>query len=466
MQHVQEAVMFGLLRLSVHLVALTLVVLTGAVFGQSGPLTATIPPSNISTTFTEAASGLTAPVWGTFAPGVAGRLFVADQSGLLVSVNIATPSLDDNTTFLDLRARPLAGLSPCNERGLLGVAFHPQYTTPGAAGFGRLYTYTSEMAGQAADFTTMPAGQTADHQSVIIEWQVDNPTDTSASVDPGGASVLLRIDQPQCDKNAGALSFGPDGMLYIALGDGGGVDDQGIGHGGMGNGQNTGTVLGGILRIDATSPNPLPGERYAYGLQNPLGLSFDPNGLLYAGDAGQLIQEINILVVDGNYGWTQKEGTFAFDTNGNLDGILGGDAPNDPMDLIDPVAQYDQDEGGSVVGGFVYRSSSSTLLSGRYIFGDKGDRSTGTSQCRGRVLVLQEIFDYGSDLVDSFVRDNDSLIRSSIAELGQGQLPGLCILGFGQDAAGEVYVLANDTGTPLPNASGTPTGVVMKINAP
>ena len=453
--------MCGLFRLSVHVVALVLLVLSGAAFGQSGPLPTTIPPSNISATFTEVASSLTAPVWGTSIPRVAGWLFVADQSGRLWSVNLATPSLDDNAILLDLSGR-LAVPSPCHERGLLGVAFHPQYTTSGAAGFGRFYTYTSEPPSGAADFTTMPPGQTADHQSVISEWQADNPTDFNASVAPSSAKVLFRIDQPQCDKNGGALSFGPDGMLYIAVGDGGGVDDQGPGHGEIGNAQNIGTMLGAILRINPTSAYPLPREPYAYGLQNPLGLSFDPNGLLYASDAGQFIQEINIIVGNGNYGWNQKEGTFAFNTYGNLDGFLDGDAPGDPVDLIDPVAQYDQAGGGHVVGGFVYRSSSSALLSGRYIFGDKGDRSAGA--CSGHVYVLQEIFDYGSDLVDSFVRDNDPLIRSSIAELGQGQLQGLCILGFGQDDAGEVYVLANATGTP--NAGGTPTGVVMKINAP
>lgn len=454
--------MSRLCRLSMCVVALVLVVLPGLVSSQIGTI---IPPSNISMTLTEVATGLTAPIWGTFAPGVEGRLVVADQSGLLWAVGIATPSLNDHVVFLDLRTRPLADLSTCNERGLLGVAFHPQYTTPGAAGFGRLYTYTSELASEAAHLTTLPAGQIADHQSVIIEWQVTNPTDPSASVNSNSASVLLRIDQPQCDKNGGALSFGPDGMLYIALGDGGGVDDQGLGHGERGNGQDTGTVLGAIWRMDPTSPNPLPGEPYAHGLQNPSRLSFNPNGLLYASDVGQFIQEINIIVASGHYGWNLKEGTFIFDANGDSDGFLSGDAPNHPVGIIDPVAQYGQDEGMDVVGGFVYFSQSSPPLSGRYIFGDKGYFSADTPPCRGRVLVLQEIFDFDSTLADYLVRQNDPLIRSAVAELGQGQLSGLCVLGFGQDAAGEVYVLANATGTPFPDANGALTGVVLKINA-
>ena len=218
--------------------------------------------------------------------------------------------------------------------------------------------------------------------------------------------------------------------------------------------------------------NPVIGsEIYAHGFQNPSRLSFDSdsdNQLLYASDMGQHIQEINIVVSGGNYGWNHKEGTFPFDPlsdTGIEDGTLGIDAPNDPVGIIDPVSQYDSDEGSEVVGGFVYRGLSSTLLSGRYIFGEKGRTADGTPPCDGRLFVLQEVFDFGTDLTHFFVEENDPMIRSEIAESEQEKLEGLCILGFGQDATGEVYVLANKTGTPFPDDVG-PTGVVMKVTAP
>ena len=481
--------MSGLFRLSAYVIALML--LPGMVFGQiDDPIPTRILPSNTRITLTEAASGLTAPIWGTSAPGVAGRLFVADQVGLLLAVNTASATPNNLSIFLDLTARLVAASSTCNERGLLGVAFHAQYTTPGAAGFGRLYTYTSEPVSAAGPphFSTLAPGERADHQSVIIEWQVADPLDDTAIVDLGSARVLLRIDQPQCNKNAGGLSFGPAGdeHLYIALGDGGSVDDQGPGHGETGNGQRARTVLGAILRIDPTASNPpngrygipadnpfarnpsIPDELYAYGFQNPSRLSFDPSGLIYTSDAGQLIQEVNIVIADGNYGWNQKEGTFAFDPNGLNDGFLIEEAPNDPVGIVDPVAQYDRDEGGTVVGGFVYGDGEVAALFGRYVFGETGLPSDRERQCHGRLLVLKEVFDFGQELTEDFVRENDPLVRSAIADLGQGlsALDGLCILGFDRDDVGEIYVLANATGTPLPDAAGNATGVVMKISAP
>jgi hypothetical protein len=210
-------------------------------------------------------------------------------------------------------------------------------------------------------------------------------------------------------------------------------------------------------------------EIYAYGFQNPSRLSFDSsesNQLLYVTDAGQLIQEIDIVVGNGDYGWNQKEGTFTFNANGDSEGFLSADAPNNPAGIIDPVAQYDRDEGIDVVGGFVYRSQSSALLGARYIFGDVGYTAEDIPQCAGRLFVLQEVFDFGTAFTEDFVRANDRLIRSPIVELGQGQLHELCVLGFARDAADEVYVLANKTGTPFPDTMGNPTGVVMKINVP
>lgn len=179
------------------------------------------------------AEGLTAPNWGTVAPGDDNRLFVSDQDGTLWAIDMAT---GDKSVFLDVSGRlvalGIAGPGTFDERGLLGVAFHPDY-----ASNGRLYTYTSEPVDGSADFSTIPPGTDANHQSVITEWQVPDPMNPASVVDPTSARELLRIDEPQFNHNAGAVNFGPDGMLYISLGDGGGRDDQGTGHGDIGNGQ-------------------------------------------------------------------------------------------------------------------------------------------------------------------------------------------------------------------------------------
>src|ERR687892_1540680 len=172
------------------------------------------------------ATGLTAPNWGVSAPGDPDRLFVVDQPGIVWSLDLdsgmTTVSLDVSDRLVALGA---FGPGTFDERGLLGLAFHPDYATNGV-----LYTFTSEPVDGPADFSTMPSGTTADHQSVIAEWQVPNPQSAASVVDPNTRRELLRIDEPQFNHNAGALSFGPDGVLYISLGDGGGANDVGLGH--------------------------------------------------------------------------------------------------------------------------------------------------------------------------------------------------------------------------------------------
>jgi hypothetical protein len=116
-----------------------------------------------------------------------------------------------------------------------------------------------------ADFSTIPEGETANHQSVITEWTVPDPTDTASVVDPTSDRELLRIDQPQFNHDDGAVNFGPDGMLYVSLGDGGGRDDEGVGHGDSGNAQDPSNVLGAVLRIDPGESNSANGE---YGIRN------------------------------------------------------------------------------------------------------------------------------------------------------------------------------------------------------
>ncbi|MHC4431429.1 MAG: PQQ-dependent sugar dehydrogenase, partial [Planctomycetota bacterium] len=245
------------------------------------------------------ASGLTAPVYLTHAGDGTDRLFVVDQPGTIWIIEngqlLSTPFLD----VIDRVYMPgfFGSLdeSDFDERGLLGLAFHPGFADPENPGYQKLYTYTSEMAVEPADFTTepLPTGALFDHQSVIAEWAVDkaNPN----LVDLSTRREIMRIDEPQFNHNGGMLAFGRDGYLYVAVGDGGAADDIADGHGTTGNGQNMNTVHGSILRIDPLDPalapdspdalsangmyrvpgdNPFVGrdgvdEIFAYGFRNP-----------------------------------------------------------------------------------------------------------------------------------------------------------------------------------------------------
>jgi len=423
------------------------------------PIPGPIPQSRLVVGLEVVADGLSAPNGGTFAPGFFERaFFVTDQDGELWEVDLVTGA---RRVFLDVRDR-LVDLSPVqDERGFLGVAFHPDYATNGL-----LYTYTSEPASSPPDFSTMPPGTLPDHQSVVTEWTVPNPRSPLSVADPGAARELLRVDQPQANHNGGALVFGTGKLLHIALGDGGSANDQGIGHGPAGNGQNPGTVLGSILRIDplgndslngqygvptdnpGVSPGPPPrggsagcldgfcDEIFAYGFRNPFRISFDsPTGLLVAADVGQNdVEEIDIVVKGGNYGWNLKEGTFCFEPGA----VSVCDPGQVPPGLVDPVAQYDHDEGIAVIGGFVYRGSAVPFLSGRYVFGD----------------FARSFFGNGRLFVNAGLEIRELRIR------GRSDL-GVKLLGFGQDARGEIYVLGNAQGAP-----GGTSGVIMKIVAP
>jgi glucose/arabinose dehydrogenase len=421
------------------------------------------------------ASGLTAPNYGTFAPGDYNRLFVSDQDGILWAIH-----LDDGSksVFADLSGLlvPLGAFGPgtFDERGFLGVAFHPDYNSNGL-----LYTLTSEPVSGEADFSTLPAGASANHQAVIREWQVPIPGDSASVVDPASVRELLRIDEPQFNHNGGALNFGPDGMLYISLGDGGGRDDQGLGHGDSGNAQDLSNPLGSILRIDPLGSNSANGqygipadnpfvgmsavveEIFAYGFRNPFRFSFDmTTGDLYAGDVGQDdLEEVDVVIAGGNYGWNVKEGTFCFHPNGTDPGFASGQSPceNEPPGLIDPVAEYntsdslaENEDGRAVVGGFVYRGSSIPGLEGRYLFGDFSQFTESGVNNAGRLFYLNK-----KDIV------KDNLVKNSktfeLALYGQDAL-GRSLLGFGQDASGELYVLANEVGVPFGD-----TGVVLRI---
>jgi glucose/arabinose dehydrogenase len=414
------------------------------------------------------ASGLTAPVYLTDAGDGTNRLFVLDQPGVIWIIDNGGLL---NTPFLDMTDRVhmpgffgSADVNDFDERGLLGLAFHPGFGDPQSPGYGKIYTYTSEMDVPPADFTTvpLPAGVDFDHQSVITEWTVDsgNPN----IIDKSTRREIMRIDQPQFNHDGGMVDFGRDGYLYISLGDGGAADDVADGHGTTGNGQNKNTVHGSILRIDPLDPmvttdsldavgtngsyrvpadNPFVGadgadEIYAYGFRNPWRFSFHPDtGDLIVGDVGQnMIEEVDVVHKGGNYGWNLKEGSFRFDP---AEGTVSDDLSGLPTGLIDPVAEYDHDEGTTVIGGYIYRGSAIPELYGKYVF---GDFSSGFFVPDGRLLYA----DLASGLIREFALGVDD------RDLG------LYVKAFGQDANGELYLLA---GTNLgPFGTG---GLVLKI---
>lgn len=424
------------------------------------------------------AMGLTAPLKGVVAPGQPSRLYVVDQPGVVWAIGLETGA---KSVFLDVRSRivPLGFLGPgtFDERGLLGLAFHPNYATNG-----KLYTYTSEpVAGPPTFPTTLPPGTPPDHQNVVAEWRVRDPADPASVVDPASRRELMRVDWPAFNHDGGDLAFGPDGMLYISMGDGGFADDQGAGHvGPIGNAQVLTNPLGKIHRIDVDgsnsgngqygvpADNPFVGtpgamrEIFAFGFRNPYRFSFDSaTGDLFVGDAGQNdIEEVDLVVKGGNHGWATKEGTLFFFNNGADPGFAStADNGLVPPGVIDPIAQYDtHHEGHAVVGGFVYRGSRIPRLAGRYVFGDFARlfRFPSGPNDNGRLFVLQK------DPMTGLRKINELHLP------GQGGLGlqnqqgtegiGLAVLSFGRDAAGELYVLGNISGTPFGTA-----GVVMRL---
>jgi len=385
----------------------------------------------------------TTPLWGESPPYGIGVLYVADQVGTITA--LATDGGDaEPHTFLDVGPAADVLVPPktegSDERGLLGMAFHPHYRKNGL-----VYTYTSEPLGPEPDFTTLADSDARDEfasLSVVREWRVDDPRRTDAVVDLDSSRVLLSIEQPQSNHNAGAIVFGPDAMLYVALGDGGNRDDEGLGHAPGGNGQDLseGNLLGKILRIDPRGDDSANGaygipadnpfvdaegadEIFAHGFRNPFRMSFDHrSGDLYVADVGQRdIEEVSIVTSGGNYGWPVKEGTFLFESQSVQDrGFATIDSPGEPPDMIDPVVQYDHDEGISVTGGFVYHGAELPQLAGSYVFGDftlDGDLIA------GRIFRLDPV----GALTELVATNNDD--------------NRLLITGFGRDTEGELYVM-------------------------
>jgi glucose/arabinose dehydrogenase len=277
------------------------------------------------------------------------RLFVVEQAGI-ISVFARDPAVAAKKVFLDITDRVD---DSGNEEGLLGLAFHPNYKTNG-------YFFVNYTASNP-------------DRTVISKFKVSSDPDIA---DPASETQILSFTQPYSNHNGGQLSFGPDGFLYIAIGDGGSGGDP------QNNAQNRSTLLGKIARIDINSTaaglnygipadNPFKGntseyreEIYAYGMRNPWRLSFDAvTGQLWTGDVGQnAYEEIDIIEKGGNYGWKLMEGKHCYTTNCNETGLKL------------PVWEYPRSEGISITGGFVYRGSLLPSLKGKYIYADYGSQ--------------------------------------------------------------------------------------------
>lgn len=433
------------------------------------PIAASIAKGSITIQLETVVSSLVAPLELKPAGDVTDRLFLIDQSGVIYIVEQGRILSEP---FLDVSGRIVSPLgilgsydeNDFDERGLLGLAFHQDFSDYESPGYRKIYTYTSEPVEGTADFTTvaLPEGASFNHQTVIAEWSVASTNNNT--IDTSSRREVMRIDQPQFNHNAGKLEFGPDGYLYIALGDGGSANDNDEGHGDDGNGQNINTVHGSILRIDPLDPNgtsnssdavssngkyrvpadnPMVNadgldEIFAYGLRNPFRFSFDSEtSRLIVADVGQNnIEEINIVESGKNYGWNLKEGTFRFvPETGNVTETVGGL----PSDLTDPVAQYDHDDGISIIGGFVYRGALMPDLYGKYVF---GDFSTSFSSGAGRLFYAN--LDTGT--INEFVISNNNGVL------------GMFLKGFGIDTDGEIYVLASSSLGPYGTG-----GKVLKI---
>lgn len=447
-----------------------------------------IVPGSIAVQLRTVASGLGAPDYAISAPGDVERLFVVEQAGQLRVIQGGSLLAG---AALDIGGRVSPPFNPANandERGLLGLAFHPDFAVAGSAGFGTLYTYQSEAlpAGTAPTYAA-PNGAVQNYQNVVSEWKI-SASDPNV-VDPASRRELLSFGKNAGNHNGGTVAFGPDGYLYLGLGDGGNANDVGASHiEPGGNAQNLATPLGKMLRIDPLQPaltagsaNPLSAngqyripvdnpfqaagqvpEIYAYGFRNPYRFSFDRlSGDLILADVGQNnIEEIDRVLIGGNHGWAIKEGDFIFhredpDGSGPLTaGSIGPRSPGDPSGLIDPISGplgtlvYDHGDGISITGGFVYRGSAIAALYGKYVFGDLAlvRGGGGAPRADGRLFY--------ADLETGEIKE------FGLPQFAGGRLPdGLTVHGFGQDAAGELYALATNTPS---NGSG---GIVFQITA-
>ena len=335
------------------------------------------------------------PVFITHAGDGSKRLFVVEQAGR-IRVFENRYDVEETEVFLDIREQVL---TRHNEEGLLSLAFHRKYAETGT--FFVYYSAGDPRRGVLSRFT--------------VKAEDANRADRDSEV------VILQVEQPWGNHNGATILFGPEGYLYLSLGDGGSAGDP------RGHGQNLGTLLGSIIRIDVDQqeggrPYAIPADNpfvdragarpeiWAYGLRNVWRMSYDgATGRLWAGDVGQNSwEEIDLIVKGGNYGWNLREGGHGF---------RGGDAAAG-VELIDPVIEYGRREGKSVTGGIVYRGRRNAKLRGAYLYGD---------------YVSGEI--WGLRYEDESIVAHRALLSGDRREH---------VTSFGEDADGELYLCVFD----------------------
>ena len=410
-----------------------------------------VPPDPIPIGLQQVATGLTSPLMVTHAGDGSGRLFVVLQTGQIRIITAAGALLP--APFLDVSGimTPLNNIF--DERGLLGLAFHPQFATNGRF-FIRYSRPRAGMAGEPCFGTSRGC-----HESVLAEFLVTGDPTTNNVADAGSETVLFTVDQPEFNHNAGHVVFGPDGFLYFSLGDGGGandgLDDMPPSHGPTGHGQNINTVLGSICRIDVDTAPPMGStyvvpatnpfassagadEIYAYGLRNPYRFSFDdgPGGTnqMFCADVGQnQFEELNIIQLGGNYGWAHREGASCFDPF-NPNTVPPTCATTGPLgeDLIDPVLVYDHSVGISITGGHVYRGSAIPALAGHYVF---GDWSSNFGPADGSLFFCH-------------IAGDQAFLRAKLQIEPGDQDLNLTVNGFGVGEDGEIYLCGGTVSAP------------------
>ncbi len=373
----------------------------------------TVAPAIVQIELEPRVSGLTRPVFITSAHDGSNRLFIVEQTG---SIKVLQPGSSTPTVFLDISSKVR---STDNEQGLLGLTFHPFY-----ASNRRFFV----------NYTRQPDGAT-----VIAEYQTSS---ANANLADTAEKVILTIAQPASNHNGGMIEFGRDGFLYIGMGDGGLANDP------NNRAQSINDLLGKMLRIDIdqrtlqteyASPvdNPffgaLPGrdEIWAYGLRNPWRFSFDRlTGDLYVGDVGQnFVEEVDIVTKNGNYGWRVLEGTRC---TGN------GPASCTALGFLPPILEYNHSGGRcSITGGYVYRGTQNSLPFGSYVYADF---------CSGEIFL--------------WLNNTQQLLLDTT----------LSISSFGEDEAGEIYVVSlsgsiyriNSTTPPPPPSDFTITSALVR----
>jgi glucose/arabinose dehydrogenase len=399
--------------------------------------------ADVTVNLEEAASGLTAPMM-MVQPAGDERRFVAEQIGL---VRIVMPDGEVlGEPFLDLRHKLIDQWPEFDEKGLLGLAFHPDFANNGK--FYVAYSVPTHWKGALEKHFWWS------HTNIIEEYTVS--ADDPDAANPNSVRLVSAIDWPQFNHNGHWIGFGPDGYLYVATGDGGYANDWGIGHNVTeGNGQDLLSLHGKMLRIDVNgssngnnyaipSDNPFVGQEasalpeiWAYGLRNPWRCSFDMGGdnQLFCGDVQQnSYEEVSILEAGGNHGWRLMEATHCFDF----------EAPNDHPDNCDtsgmvmPILEYKNCTalpegclGISVTGGYVYRGSHAEW-DGKYIF---GDWSKSFAERDGQLFMG--------------TKGSDGSWTMEAVNVGNMDEPLPYVLAFAQDAEGEVYVLTSVTTGPV-----------------